>query len=144
MSSNSKKSTNLPSTLDTLDFSRFEKLRDLGFQWFGAYLLCFQEFESVLRERKAFLVLKKHGADIQLTTEDKEYLRLAAASVEKRRAFYYRNYIALDFSREMYLSLDKKNELGEAQNYTRFLTKELRLYPTILRVKARVRSRGAI
>lgn len=129
---------------EDIDFSRFEKTRDLGFDWYGAYLLSFGEFEYALKERKTLIVLRKDGNHTSINPGEKKYSKLLSFSPEKRRAFFYSHYTAMDLSIPFYKELQKKDECGIDQSFQEFSSKTLRCYSSVERLKTRLKARGAL
>lgn len=141
---NSKTSVSRLKLWEDIDFSRFEKTRDLGFDWYGAYLLSFEEFEYALETRKPLIVLRKDGKHAGIRAGEKKYSKLLSFSPEKRRAFFYSHYTAMDLSIDFYKELHKKDEYGMDQDFQEFSRKTLRCYSSVERLKTRLKARGAL
>ena len=107
-------------------------------------MLSFGEFEYALKERKPLIVLRKYGNHASINPGEKKYSKLLYFSPEKRRAFFYSHYIAMDLSIPFYKELHKKDEYGMDQDFQEFSRKTLRCYSSVEHLKARLKARGAL
>ena len=107
-------------------------------------MLDFREFEFALKKHMPLILLRKNGERTHIHYGTKKYSDLLSSSSEKRRAYFYTRYIALDLSLPVYTELHKKDEYGNEQSFQEFSRKTLRFYSSVERLKSSLRSRGAL